>query len=198
MKILLDPGHGIDTPGKRSPDGTFLEYLWNRQVADLVLERLRNRGVDASLVVTETNDIPLRTRAMRVNRECDRVGSANVILLSIHANAAGSGATWMNAKGWSCYTTPGVTGSDELAECMYDAFSQAFRDRKIRRDATDGDSDYESNLYILNKTKCRAVLLENFFYDNQEECRFLLQPGTKERVADAIVAGLFIYLSEVI
>jgi N-acetylmuramoyl-L-alanine amidase len=26
MKILIDNGHGIDTPGKRSPDGVLREY----------------------------------------------------------------------------------------------------------------------------------------------------------------------------
>ena len=132
MKVLIDAGHGIDTPGKRSPDGSFLEYLWNRQIADLVIARLVSRGVDASLVVTETNDISLRTRAMRVNRICDQVGAQNVLLVSIHSNAAGNGSAWMNAKGWSCYTTPGKTGSDEFAECFYDAFTRAFPDRRMR------------------------------------------------------------------
>ena len=196
MKILLDAGHGIDTPGKRSPDGSFLEYRWNRQIADLVLTRLSKMGVDVALVVTETNDIPLRTRAMRVNKICDQMGKDNVLLVSIHSNAAGMGKTWMNAKGWCCYTSPGKTRSDELAECFYDAFSRSFPDRKIRRDTTDGDSDYEANFYILTKTKCPAVLLENFFYDNQEECQWLLQDVTKERIADAILVGLFLYLSE--
>ena len=102
----------------------------------------------------------------------------------------------MNAKGWSCYTTPGKTGSDAFAECFYDAFSRAFPERQMRRDLKDGDSDYEENFYILTKTKCRAVLLENFFYDNREECAWLQLRTTKERIADAIVQGLFIYLSE--
>ena len=60
MKILIDPGHGIDTPGKRSPDSLFREYLWTRQVADLILEGLVSGGIDAALVVTETNDGLLR------------------------------------------------------------------------------------------------------------------------------------------
>ena len=196
MKILIDAGHGIDTPGKRSPDGSFLEYLWNRQVADIVLAKLKARHIDAALVVTETNDISLRTRVMRVNRVCDQVGIQNVLLISIHSNAAGNGSAWMNAKGWSCYTTPGKTGSDEFAECFYDAFTRAFPDRRMRRDLTDGDSDYEENFYILAKSKCRAVLLENFFYDNREECFWLNNPRTKGRIADAIVEGLLIYLSE--
>ena len=193
---MIDAGHGIETPDKSSPDGSFHEYLWNRQVADLVLARLVSKGVDASLVVTETNDIPLRTRAMRVNKVCDQLGAKNVLLISIHSNRAGGGSTWRTAKGWSCYTTPGKTGSDELAECFYDAFSRAFPERRMLRNTTDGDSDIEANFYILAKTKCRAVLLENFFYDNREECAWLQLRTTKERIADAIVQGLFIYLSE--
>lgn len=196
MKILIDAGHGIDTPGKRSPDGSFLEYLWNRQVADLVLSRLTAAGIDAALVVTETNDITLRTRAMRVNRICDRLGAANVLLVSIHANAAGNGKSWMNATGWECHTSPGKTKSDELAETFYKSFESAFPEKRMRRDWSDGDSDWESNFYILTKTRCPAVLLENFFYDNRSECAWLLLEGTKVRIADAIVAGLKKFLKK--
>ena len=196
MKVLIDAGHGIDTPGKRSPDGSFLEYLWNRQVADLILEGLVSAGIDASLVVTETNDVSLKNRVNRVNTICNRLDASNVLLVSIHSNAAGNGSAWMNAKGWSCYTTPGKTGSDEFAECFYDAFSRAFPERRMRRDLTDGDSDYEENFYILAKTKCRAVLLENFFSDNREECTWMLQEETKRRIADAAVKGIIKYIKK--
>lgn len=194
MKILLDPGHGINTPGKRSPDGTFREYLFNREVADIVMQKLTEIGVEAYIVVTETNDIPLRTRAMRVNKYCDIFGKENVVLLSIHSNAAGDGGRWMNATGWECYTSPGRTGSDELAECMYGAFEAAFPDKKMRRDLSDGDSDKEASFYILTKTRCHAVLLENFFYDNREECRWLQRQDTKERIADAVVSGVLKFI----
>ena len=115
MKILIDAGHGIDTPGKRSPDGSFREYLWNREIADIVLNDLAIDGYDVGLVVTETNDIPLSTRVNRVNAVCAQLGQNNVVLISIHSNAAGNGKDWMNAKGWSCYTTKGQTQSDRLA-----------------------------------------------------------------------------------
>ena len=194
MTILIDAGHGIDTPGKRSPDGCFREYLWNRQVADLVVEKLKDFGIDASLVVTETNDIPLRTRVNRVNAVCKEKGVGNVILLSIHANAAGNGKEWKNAQGWSAYTTIGKTGSDLVAECLYDAFEADFPDRKTRKDMRDGDRDWESNFYIIQKSLCKAVLIENFFYDNKEECRWLLKEETKERIASCIVKGVKLYL----
>lgn len=196
MKILIDPGHGIDTPGKRSPDGLFLEYLWNRQVADLILEGLLSAGVDASLVVTETNDVSLRNRVNRVNTICNRLGASNVLLVSIHANAAGNGSAWMNAKGWSCYTSKGKTKSDQVAECLYDAFEEEFQDRKIRKDMSEGDRDWEENFYVLQKSKCPAVLLENFFYDNREECAWMLQEETKKRIASAAVKGIIKYIKK--
>ena len=196
MKILIDPGHGIDTPGKRSPDGLFREYLWNRQVADLILEGLVSAGIDASLVVTETNDVSLRTRVNRVNTICNRLGASNVLLVSIHANAAGNGSAWMNAKGWSCYTSKGKTKSDQVAECLYDAFEAEFQDRKIRNDMSDGDRDWEENFYVLQKSKCPAVLLENFFYDNREECAWMLQEETKRRIASAVVKGIIKYIKK--
>lgn len=196
MRILIDAGHGIDTPGKRSPDGKFREYLWNREVADLILEGLLANGVNASLVVTETNDISLRNRVNRVNTICNIVGASNVILVSIHSNAAGNGSAWMKAAGWSCYTSKGNTKSDAIAEYLYDAFEAEFPEKKMRKDMSDGDRDWEENFYILQKSKCPAVLLENFFYDNKEECAWLLHEETKRRIADAAVKGIIKYIKK--
>ena len=33
MKILIDNGHGVDTAGKRSPDGSLREYKYTREIA---------------------------------------------------------------------------------------------------------------------------------------------------------------------
>lgn len=196
MKILIDAGHGIDTPGKRSPDGAFREYLWNREIADLVCEDLGIDGYDVSLVVSETNDISLITRVNRVNAVCNKYGKDNVILVSIHSNAAGNGKEWMNANGWSCYTTMGDTKSDILAELLYDSFEMSFPDRKIRKDMQDGDRDWEENFYIIQKSRCPAVLIENFFYDNKEECHWLLQEAVKVRIAMAIGQGIKDYVRQ--
>lgn len=193
MRILIDAGHGIDTPGKRSPDGAFREYLWNREVAEMLYNLLQEYGFDADLVVTETNDIPLKTRVRRVNEVCSLHGAHNVLLLSIHSNACGNGENWMNAQGWSAYTTKGSTRSDVAAKCLYDAFEEEFKDRKIRRDLSDGDPDWEEDFYIIKKTSCPAVLLENFFYDNRDECHFLQMEQTKRRVAKAILKGAQYY-----
>ena len=194
MYVLIDAGHGIDTPGKRSPDGRFREYMWNRQEADILSQELRLLGIPNDQVVTETNDIPLSTRAARVNRVCREMGKENVILLSVHANAAGMGDKWYTASGWSCYTSPGATPADRLAERLYDSFARAFPEKKMRRDYTDGDQDFEAYFTLLTKTLCPAVILENFFYDNREECRWLMLEDTKIRIARAAARGVLEYM----
>lgn len=193
-KILIDNGHGSDTPGKRSPDGSLLEYKWAREIASKIVIFLKSKGYNAELLVPETTDISLQTRALRANNFCKMLGTSNVLLISIHINAAGVGTTWMNGKGWAAYTSLGKTKSDTLAEYLYDEIEKNFPDRKIRKDTSDGDRDFEANFYILKKTLCPAVLTENFFMDNQEECKFLLQESTKQKIVTSHVDGIINYI----
>ena len=65
MLILLDPAHGHNTPGKRSPDGTLLEYAYTRDLANKILTTLQTKGHNAQLLVPETEDIPLKGKAIR-------------------------------------------------------------------------------------------------------------------------------------
>ena len=195
MTILLDPGHGSDTPGKRSPDGRFLEYAFNRDIAARVASKLTSLGLNAEIIVSELTDVPLKERANRVNSHCAAIGKENVILVSIHANAAGNGSKWMNARGWSCYTSKGDTAADALATCLCEAAAKYFKDLRIRTDFSDGDPDFEESFYILRHTTCPAVLVENFFYDNPEDLRFLESEEGKELVTMVIVEGVRDYLS---
>ena len=45
MKVLIDNGHGSDTPGKCSPDGRHREYLWARDVAQRLEKALTEEGI---------------------------------------------------------------------------------------------------------------------------------------------------------
>ena len=53
----------------------------------------------------------------------------------------------------------------------------------MRFDHCDGDPDKESQFYILKHTVCPAVLSENFFFDNEKDCRFMMSDDGKERIA---------------
>lgn len=163
MKILIDNGHGENTLGKRSPDGTLREYLYAREIADAIVRELVKRGYDAERIVRENVDVALTERTRRVNEYCGKLGASNVILISVHCNAAGDGTEWMKARGWSAYTSKGRTKADKLADCLYSIAESVFVGQRIRKDMSDGDPDWEENFYILQKTKCPAVLTENFF-----------------------------------
>ena len=191
MKILLDPGHGLNTPGKRSPDGTFLEAAYNREIAKYILAELQAKGYDAQLLVSETEDIPLKERVRRVNAHCTALGKTNVILISIHVNAAGDGTRWHTATGWSCYTCKGHTQSDTLATCLYQSARHTLKGKAIRTDyARDGDPDWEENFYILRHTHCPAVLIENFFMDNKQDLAYLLSQEGRREIIETIIDGI--------
>ena len=162
----------------------------------LFRSELRLRGYDAEKIVKETVDVPLSERTRRVNEICGKLGVSNVILISIHCNAAGNGSDWMKARGWSAYTSKGQTKSDKIATCLYDVAESVFEEHKIRKDMSDGDPDWEENFYILQKTKCPAVLTENFFQDNKDDVEFLLSPDGKRKVVQVHVDGLIKYLSK--
>ena len=151
MKILIDNGHGVNTPGKRSPDGRFREYKYNREIARAVVEHLQLRGYDAQLLVPEEEDISLQERVRRANRITCQIGRPvqDTILISIHVNAAGRGDRWYNATGWSCYTYYGHSLSDKLATCLCDAAIKNLPGHRLRADFSDGDPDFEAPYYIL-------------------------------------------------
>ena len=196
MKILLDNGHGFDTPGKRSPDGHFREYAYNRYLAFLIRERLLPLGLDAQLVVPEREDISLKERCRRVNAICKQLGNDQVILLSIHVNAAGNGQDWLDARGWSCFTTRGKTKADALATCLYEAAKNHFPGMRLRTDFTDGDPDIEKDFYIIRHTSCPAVLTENLFMDNREDVAFLESEEGARAIVNLHVDGILQYLSK--
>ena len=196
MKILLDNGHGNNTPGKRSPDGLFREYAYTREIAALVAAKLRKEGYDAELLVPELYDIKLLERVHRVNVKCQTYGASNVLLVSIHCNAAGSGKEWMNGRGWEAWTSKGQTEGDKLAECLYESALDCFAPgTKVRSDWGDGDYDKENQFTILSKTLCPAVLTENFFMDNKADVDYLLSAEGQAAIVRCHVEGIKKYIN---
>lgn len=190
MKILLDNGHGENTPGKRSPlwpDGTQLfEWQYTREIAMMVEHMLRKEGVDVERIVREDLDIPLRERCRRVNDICKEIGAQNCLLISIHCNACKG-----KARGWEVHTYLGQSKSDEYATAFWNTAKELIGTHsKMRGDWSDGDPDWDSNFAILRDTKCPALLTENLFMDNEEDCRFLLSFEGKLAIATIHVASI--------
>lgn len=182
---LLDPGHGKETPGKRSPEWPdmpqLFEWEFNRDVARRLLKLLLQADIDANLLVSEDVDVPLGERARRANQLHD--SKRNVVVVSIHGNAMGDGSAHHPARGFEVFTAPGQTESDKLANRLFVAARETVDRWSFRADSADGDLDKEADFYILRATHCPAVLTENGFMTNREDCARMLTPEFRDLVA---------------
>lgn len=212
--ILIDNGHGSNTAGKHSPDRSLMEYKYAREIAERIVKTLTAKGYDAQRIVPEETDISLAERCRRVNKICDKVGTANVICVSVHCNAAGGDGKWKSAGGWCVYTSPGKTKADDLATCIYEAAEKDLaqyinefplrkakgeydsKQKPMRADWSDGDPDYEARFYILMHTKCPCVLTESLFQDNKADVNFLLSEQGKQAIVNLHVDGIIKYLNK--
>lgn len=191
MKILVDNGHGSNTPGKRSPDGRLLEYAYAREIAERVVRELRKRGLDAERIVREEIDVPLSERCNRANE----YKANEAILVSIHCNAAGIGKTWMSAKGWSAFVSLNASDkSKKLASCL--ASKAAANKLYVRYQRPDAGY-WQQDLAICRDTKCPAVLTENLFMDNKEDVDFLLSEAGKSAIVKLHVDGITDFLEKI-
>ena len=196
MKILIDNGHGINTPGKRSPDGELLEGIYNREITQRITTRLQQQGIDAELLVPEDEDISLHDRCLRANKQSIIHGETNVLIISIHCNAASSDGKWHNARGWSVYTSKGQTEADKLADCLAKAAYDNLLGEIVRADWSDGDIDIEESFFILSHTLSPAVLTENLFMDTLQRKTFLLSEEGKSAIVQLHIDGITEYLRQ--
>lgn len=191
---ILDAGHGGITkegryttaPAKMHEftDGLKIyEGVVNRQITELVYKQLENKQIDFALVYDEVEDTPLSQRvtiADNIYRKDKRA-----IYLSIHSNAGGG-------AGFEIFTSPGQTKSDKVANIFCETYKKHFPDFKFRADLADGDADKEADFYVLRKTDCPALLVENLFFDNRKEAEFLLSAEGQRQIADCIVNCIYI------
>jgi N-acetylmuramoyl-L-alanine amidase len=184
----LDNGHGINTPGKRSPvwdDGSqFFEWEFNRDIVARVANFCSKRGLQYHILVPEHRDIPLRARIKRANDIYMK--NRNSVLISVHADAYELNV----GHGFSIYTSPEDDKSDRIANMFFPFYVEEFPEHRARMDLSDGDADFEQPFAILEKVKCPAILLENFFYTHEVESKLLMTNEFRQRIANTIIKGM--------
>lgn len=187
VHILLDNGHGKETAGKRSPDGSILEWEYARRVVAEVSKRLKAEGYNVEPVTPEESDIPLKTRCARVNTMCRRFGIGKCLLVSVHLNASGNGNEWMSGNGWqACISLNASSMSKRLAECLAYKAANRFRVRM----PSIGQRYWQQNLAICRDTICPAVLTENLFMDNRKDAQTLLSDDGFESIVRLHYEGI--------
>ena len=194
VKVLIDNGHGENTPGKCSPDKRLREYAYAREIARRVEKCLKCKGYDAQRIVEEETDVPLSVRCKRVNDICRKVGAKNVLLVSIHNNAAGADGKWHEARGFSAHV--GLNASSKSKMLAQYLWNEAIQQGLKGNRSVPAAPYIAQNLAICRDTACPAVLTENLFQDNNEDVELLLSEEGKEKVTATHVNAIVEFIKD--
>lgn len=198
MKVLIDMGHGgVDSNGiyTTAPKKMYrfktgeiaYEGEINRDLGLILSFELSKMGIKNDFVIDPFNpeDIPLKERVNIINSEKEKH-----ILISLHCNAGGG-------TGYEQYTTKGITKSDEISNCIARSVSNSkFGLKKRWIHKKDNEYDKESQFYILRKTRCPAVLIECFFFDNKHDYDYMNDYENRLNIMKSIADGISSYISK--
>jgi N-acetylmuramoyl-L-alanine amidase len=179
LKIIIDAGHGPNTPGKRSPDGQLREFDFNESVAKRIKKRLQSEDVLCIFSHDISRDVPLKERISLANQlKVD-------LFISIHANAFG--VDWNEVNGietYTCLKERNVTRS--LATLIHQEVIKITggRNRGIK----------QGNFAVLRETTMPAVLVECGFMTNKQDLKLLKDPVYQQKCADGISAGILRFI----
>lgn len=187
MKIVIDPGHGGDDPGKVSPDGT-LEKDLNLEIALMLGEYLKERGVE--VYYTRQTDMGLYSssatnkKAEDLKKRCAIIENVMPdVTISIHQNSY-SQSTVKGAQVFYYSQSP-------KAEALAKAIQQSLRevaDKDNTREAKANDS-----YYMLKRTESPTVIVECGFLSNPGEAEKLQKSAYQKKLVKAIYAGICAY-----
>lgn len=155
------------------------EGVINRDIKKLLISKLGNRSY---IDITNSNeDISLSNRVSLANNIY--LTTPNAVYFSIHSNASPD----HKGTGFEVWTSKGKTLSDKLAEILCRYLKDEFPEIKFRSDKSDKDLDKESDFYVLHKTNCPAVLVENLFFDNFNDFLKLTDPDFLDKLTDTYI-----------
>lgn len=189
---VLDPGHGGMTskgeyttaPAKmwRFEDGLVIyEGVINRLITRKLTAKLKASSIDYFVVADDILDTSLEQR-VKVADELFKKDK-RCVFLSIHSNSG-------KGKGIEVFTSPGQTKSDLIANYFINQYALRLPQFPIRKDTSDGDWDKEADFYVLRKTDCPSVLVENLFFDNRSEAEYLLSDAGQEAIAECLFQAI--------
>lgn len=186
-KICIDPGHS----GYPDPGATNKITGLKESDVTLVVSKSGANYVDAAghlVRMTRTEWEQLETDDLDYRVAVSNDWGADVFV-SLHCNSADN----PSANGFEVWTSPGQTGGDKLATCIFKQIAEEFPDMTGRADYSDGDPDKESKFYVLTQTDAPACLVEIAFISNPMEARWLADPAWQDRMSRAIARGITDY-----
>jgi N-acetylmuramoyl-L-alanine amidase len=178
VRISWSAGHGLNTAGKRTPDGMH-EWEFNSAVVVEAM-RLISRYQDVLQLrlddPTGQRDVPLQERSNRSN-------SWNAdIHIDVHANAFGSGG-WNGVQGIETFVYTTRPPQDVV-------LANAVQRRLIANTGRPDRGVKAENFHMLRETRAVSILVECGFMTNQEEAALLRTDAYRKLCARSIVEGI--------
>lgn len=180
IKIALDAGHGINTPGKQTPDG-IKEWTLNDKVRDKVVDILSAYDVE---IVNVDNNEGMVDESLQA-RVSAYVKAGVKAFVSIHHNAYTG--TWNGATGVEVYTDNNATAEDtRLANLIYN--------KMVKYTGLRGRGVKKSNFTVINQNTIPAVLCEGGFMDGTNDYKVITSDKGQNDYATAVAEGLIEFL----
>ena len=184
LKVVIDAGHGGTDSGAVSSNGV-LEKDLTLQIAQYMYDEFRKRGVDATIVRSSDETVSPTERVRRILAAYG--DNPNVIVISNHINAAGSGI--QGAEGAEVIYA--LRNDDRLARNILQALGNAGQKmRKFyqRRLPSDTSKDY----YFIHRdtgSRTQPVIVEYGFIDNPTDLARIQNNYKKyvDSVVDAVI-----------
>lgn len=187
--VCLDPGHGVESPGKCSPDKSYYEHEFALDMARRIQVHLERCGVRVVLTRTDehcptgkadTNDLLKRVAIS------DAAGAD--LFVSLHSNASGN--EWSNASGLMIYTSAGP----ETASRNVAAKAVLARMTAAGVELRGSPLVHDMELVVTRKTAAPAMLIEYGFHTNRTEVVLLKKSSYRAKLAEATAKGVCDFL----
>lgn len=190
LLVILDPAHGEEVEGKRSPDGRHREYKWSRERLKVIEHLLQAHGYTVAWTNGTDREIGLTNRKHVANLLSQKDKSLVPLLVSLHNDASGVTPEWRQARGVSVWTIKGRTTSDIFADFFIRRITGSMPDAKRRiYSPAYLERDFENNFTVLMGDYL-ALLIECCFQDNKEDVALLESPRFCKQVEDWIVDSI--------
>lgn len=190
LLIILDPAHGEETPGKRSPDGRHREYIWSRMRLKSIGKTLQELGYKVLWTNETDSEIGLTNRKNKASQLAKENANLVPFLISLHNDASGATDEWRMASGVSVWTSKGKTTSDIFADVFINKIPEWLPTAKQRiYSPAYMDRDFENNFTVLMGDYF-AILIECLFQDNKEDVEKLENPVFQKSVEVWIVNSI--------
>ena len=194
ITVIIDAGHGGEDGGTVGVDGV-LEKDLNLTLAKELCTALSSRGIRC--VMTRTEDMLLydrnadyegRKKALDAKARLEIAeAQSKAIFISIHQNS------YPVAKysGFQIYYSKNNSESATLANTLELAVRE-----KLQPDNNRASKEAGSNISLLQKLTCPALLLECGFLSNPDECARLQDADYRARLVEVLSDALESYVFE--